>query len=182
MFTISQHKLAPPTRKLTFLDIELDTVACSMTLPQEKLHECQAVISSFLHKRRATKNQLQRLADKPGGKLNWACRVVYGGRTFLRRVLDTMTTISPGAKHRLTAPFYHEIAWWVNFLQVFNGKHLFLDDRPTVDVMTDSCSLAAGGYFGGDWFYFDFSLHNPNTKMLSLVYTRALIFYPSTSS
>ena len=59
-FTISQRKLVLPTRKLTFLGIELDTISYSMALPQEKLHECQTIVSSFLHKGRLA------------GKLNWA--------------------------------------------------------------------------------------------------------------
>ena len=58
-FTISQLKLLPPMRKVTFLGVDLDTVSCSMALPQEKLNECQTIVSSFMHKRRASKNQLQ---------------------------------------------------------------------------------------------------------------------------
>lgn len=61
-FTISQRKLVPPTRTSTFLSVELDTVPCSMVLPQEKLHDCQTIVSNFLRKRHASKNQLQRLA------------------------------------------------------------------------------------------------------------------------
>lgn len=45
-----------------------------MTLPEEKLADLHTVVSTFQRKGRATKNQLQRLA----GKLNCACRVVYG--------------------------------------------------------------------------------------------------------
>ena len=61
-FTISQRKLVPPTRTSTFLSVELDTVPYSMVLPQEKLHDCQTIVSNFLRKRHASKNQLQRLA------------------------------------------------------------------------------------------------------------------------
>ena len=43
------------------------------------------------------------------------CRVVYGGRRFLRLVLDTMNSLPLGAKHRLAPSFYHDIAWWYNF-------------------------------------------------------------------
>ena len=87
--------------------------------------------------------QLQRLA----GKLNLPCRVVYGGRTFLRRILDTMNSMSPSTKHRLTPSFYRDISWWVNFLHVFNGTQIFLNQQPTVDVMADACPLAAGGCY-----------------------------------
>ena len=61
-FTISQCKLVPPTRASTFLGVELDTVPCSMALPQEKLYDCQTIVSNFLRKWHASKNQLQRLA------------------------------------------------------------------------------------------------------------------------
>jgi len=34
-FSISQHKLVPPTQRLTFLGVQLDTVAGTMTLPAD---------------------------------------------------------------------------------------------------------------------------------------------------
>jgi len=61
------------------------------------------------------------------GKLNWACRVVYGGCTFLCRILDMMNSMSPSAKHRLTASFYRDISWWVNFTHFFMGTQIFLN-------------------------------------------------------
>ena len=95
------------------------------------------------------------------GKLNWACRVVYGSRTFLWRILDTVNSLSPSGKFRLDSTFCSDITWWVNFLKVFNGTRLFLDRSPTVDVATDACPVEAGGYFRGDWFYHNFSLDTP---------------------
>ena len=40
---------------------------------------------------------------------------------------------------------------------VFNGKCLFLDSKPLVEVQTDACYEAAGAYFGGDWLYYNFT-------------------------
>ena len=74
-FHISWHKVVGPTQHLTFLGIELDTVQQCMSLPGDKLVELQGVVHSFSKCTRASKWQLQQLA----GKLNWACRVVYGG-------------------------------------------------------------------------------------------------------
>ena len=34
-FSISQHKLVPPTQRLTFLGVQLDTVVGTMTLPAD---------------------------------------------------------------------------------------------------------------------------------------------------
>ena len=61
-------------------------------------------------------------------------------------------------KFRLDSSFRSDIARWVNFLRIFNGTRMFLDQLVTVDVSTDACPVAAGGYFGGDWFYHHFSL------------------------
>ena len=113
----------PPTQRLAFLGVEPDTMAGTITLSADKLVELHTVVLEFQNKQRASKKQLQRL----DGKLNWACRVVYGGRTFLRRILDTMNALSPSGKFRLDSSFRSDIARWVNFLRIFNGTRMFLD-------------------------------------------------------
>ena len=62
-----------------FLGILIDTISQTLSLPEDKLVELHSVVKEFLQWHRASKRQLQSLA----GKLNWACKVVYGGRTFL---------------------------------------------------------------------------------------------------
>ena len=156
-FTISQHKLVRPTQRLTFLGVELDTTNCTMSLPSGKLDELLHLVTEFQSRKRATRKQLQCLA----GKLNWACRVIYGGRTFLRRILDTINALSNTGKIRLDSEFRADISWWANFLKIFNGTKHFLNTLPTVDVVTDACPVAAGGYFRGDWFYHHFQADSP---------------------
>ena len=157
-FQISWHKVIGPTQKLVFLGVELDTLRYEMALPPGKLAELHQVVSRFRTKRRASKKQLQQLA----GKLNWACRVVYGGRTFLRRILDMMNSlVSSSAKMRLSAEFHEDVRWWHSFLKHFNGRCAFLSEQPTTDVQTDACQLAAGAYFRGDWLYLNFDVDTP---------------------
>ena len=78
-FGINWRKVVLPTQCLTFLGVLIDTVSECLSLPQEKLVDLQLFVQDFLHRHRASKRLLQSLA----GKLNWASRVVYGGRTFL---------------------------------------------------------------------------------------------------
>lgn len=61
-----------------------------------------------------------------------------------------MNAMSGTAKHKLSVSFHYDILWWDRFLHLFNSMRLFLDQQPTVDLMTDSCSLAVGAYFRGD--------------------------------
>lgn len=169
-FSISNHKVVPPTQRLTFLGVQLDTTNCSMTLPEDKLKDCYNVILNFQNKYRVTKKQLQRLA----GKLNWACRVVFGGRTFLRRIIDAMNNLPDSGRHRPPPGFSHDIAWWVQFLHTFNGTQMFLDNIPTLDVITDACPIGAGGFFRGDWFYHNFSIDSPPWEDLHITHKETL--------
>lgn len=101
------------------------------------------MVTRFLFQCRASKKQLQQLV----GKLSWACRVVYGGQTFLRRILDMLNLFqSPSAKVPLSAEFHEDIRCWHCFLHYFNGKCNFLCQSPTTDVQTDVCLVAAGAY------------------------------------
>ena len=142
-----------------------------MFLPEDKLVALQAVILDFLHWHRASKRQLQSLA----GRLNWACQVVYGGHTFLRRILDAIASLtSSSARYRLTSDFYADLLWWHHFLVVFNGKCLFLNYKPLVEVQTDACYEAAGAYFGGDWLYYNFTAESRALVDLQINYKETL--------
>ena len=102
-FEITEKKVVPPTQQLVFLGILIDTISQTLSLPEDKLVELQCVVKEFLQRCRASKRQFQSLA----GKLNWACKVVYGGRTFLQHILDAMNTlVSPAAKFLFTPQFF----------------------------------------------------------------------------
>ena len=170
-FRINWQKVVYPTQRLVFLGVLLDTVQCSMSLPEIKLMALKSYLLEFSLRHRASKRQLQVLA----GKLNWACRVVYGGWTFLRRILDLMNRLnSPNAKLRLNAEFYADLSWWISFLALFNGKCLFLDRIPTTDVQADACAFGAGAFFRGDWAYHSFVMDNPAVRDLHINYKEVL--------
>ena len=145
-FQLSLNKLVAPCQQLIFLGVLLDTIALTLSLPTPKLLELKDVVYAFLHRKRASKRQLQQLA----GRLNWACKVVYGGRTFLRRILDLMNTLpKPASQCRPTLEFHRDMTWWHEFLDVFNGKCDFHNVRPITDLQTDACS--EGRLLQGDY-------------------------------
>ena len=149
-FQISPSKVVPPCQQLTFLGIVSDTCAMELSLPQSKLEETRLLINTFLARKRATKRQLQQLA----GKLNWARRVVHGGRTSLRRILDSLNSLrSASAKFCFTPDFRKDLFWWQSFLAVFNGKRLLHSKVPIADVETDASQDAVGAFYWGDWAY-----------------------------
>ena len=93
------------------------------------------------------------------GLFNFTCSVITPGRAFLRRMVDL--TKGPQRPHhhiRLTKDVKQDIALWFRFLDHFNGKSFFLDDKwltsPNLDMYTDAAgSLGYGAIFGKRWLY-----------------------------
>ena len=89
----------------------------------------------------------------------------------MRRIIDQMNLRkSSNAKFKLNQDFYDDLAWWVSFLNVFNGKCMFLEKCPTTDVQTDVSSLATGAFFRGDWIYHAFVSDLPSIRNLHINY------------
>ncbi|KAK3746307.1 hypothetical protein QZH41_015390, partial [Actinostola sp. cb2023] len=153
------NKLGQGGRTLSaidFLGIEIDTVRRQLTLPDRKLCELRLLLNETMAKRSITKRDLQSLV----GKLNFAARVVFGGRTFLRRIIDNVNHMQRPHHHvRLNAQLRADLAWWTEFLGVFNGKTFFVESEPVQldEFSTDACPV--GG--GGDWFYINWDTDQP---------------------
>lgn len=170
-FELSSKKLVPPCQELVFLGILINCKDLTLKLPEEKLSQLRSELSLYLTRTRATKRQLQQLA----GRLNWACKVVFGGRTFLRRVLDMMNTMSSSASQcRLTPDFHRDIEWWAEFLDTFNGMCDFTTDRPITDLSTDASSTGLGAFFRGDWLYINLFADYPKLSHLHINFKEAL--------
>lgn len=157
-FAINWRKVVDPTTRIIFLGIEIDSIAMCLRLPDEKLIQVRHELSLFLHRKRASKKQLQSLA----GKLNFCASVVYGGRVFSRRIIDTINLLKEGNhKIKLSSSIKADILWWHSFMISFNGRSMLLDKQPVTSVFTDSCNLGAGAIYNGDWFYTNWKLDWP---------------------
>ena len=170
-FELNYKKLVAPTTRLVFLGIQFDTGSCELALPQEKLEDIVEVTGSFLRKSRATKRQLQSLA----GKLNFAAKVVRGGRTFLRRILDSIKQLRrPHHKVRIAKAAKQDIEWWYTFLCEFNGVVRFRDEENIVPILTDACNTAGGGFCNGDFEYVRWEVDMPEVVSLPINYKEAV--------
>jgi len=160
-FYINWNKVEGPSQSLIYLGIIINTCNLTLSLPNAKMTDFMAVVNSFATKTRASKRELDSLI----GKLNWACRVVKGGRTFLRRMIDCHNQLRKSShKLKLSADFFKDIAWWQSFMCVFNGTVSFMDNRPITSLQTDACDEGGAGYYNGDFFYVNWSLDMPHVK------------------
>ncbi|XP_061466237.1 uncharacterized protein LOC133377049 [Rhineura floridana] len=123
---LAAEKTEGPSTAITFLGIEIDTVAQCCRLPQDKLGALREKISEVVSSNKVTLATLQRLA----GQLNFACGVVAPGRAFLRRVYDAMAGLSRSYhRTRVTAALRADLTVWSTFLRDFNGVSLWRRDR-----------------------------------------------------
>ena len=166
-FTINEDKIVPPTQELTFLGIVINSKDRTLALPERKLQELRESLYSWLDKRKVTKHELQKLI----GKLNWAARVIRGGRTFLRRLIDLMGKLR--SKHhriRLNSEARADILWWYKCAQWFNGMAGFIDDvpMPSSAFTSDACLVGGAAHYGSDWFYTNWEIDYPEVANMHI--------------
>jgi hypothetical protein len=155
------HKTAGPVTCLVFLGIELDTVAMTACLPAKRLADMQHLLSTWDHTRRLVSvPELQSLI----GKLQFACKVVRPGRTYLRRLIDMLTDMERAQRQgvwgprRLSNEALADIQWWRHFIARWNGHSLIYEnewtrwDDPAFILYTDACKLGYGARHGNRWF------------------------------
>ena len=118
---VASHKTESSSCQLTFLGIQIDTVAMELSLPPDKLSRTTETVLEWTSKRVATKKQLQSFI----GTLSHAATVVTPGRTFLRCMIDTMKMRKHQHQHvRLNKDFQSDVQWWACFLQGWKGKSI----------------------------------------------------------
>jgi len=147
-------KCIGPSTRLVVLGIELDSLDQTASLPAEKLMALQELIHSWQNRRWCNRRQLESLI----GHLHHAAKVVWPGRTFLRRMLDLLCCFrTRNHPIRLSSEFQLDLQWWHDFLISWHGVSLWLFpgmSAPTdVEVTSDAAgSLGFGAFYNNEWF------------------------------
>ena len=147
-------KCIGPSTRLVVLGIELDSVAQVACLPSDKLLALQALLQSWRNRRWCTRRELESLI----GHLHHAAKVVWPGRTFLRRMINLLQCFRKRDHPiRLNSEFQLDLQWWLQFLSSWHGVYFWLfpgmSASPDLEVTSDaSGSLGFGAYFNGEWF------------------------------
>ena len=147
-------------------------------MPVEKQTEFYNFLLSFLKRKRASIKQIQSQC----GKLNWACQMVKGGRTFLRRSIDSMSSVQNRNDKVLLSPeFNADISRWINFMQVFNGTVKFIDLQKITSLQTDAFLLGGAGYYSGDFFHTHGAIDLPavQNEHINIKETAAVLIPPA---
>ena len=82
---LASNKLEEPSTSLSFLGIILDTDCMEIRLPSEKLTRMQALLQTWLPKKKASKREILSLV----GTLQHVTKVIRPGRAFVSRTYTT---------------------------------------------------------------------------------------------
>ena len=148
---VAAHKVEGPATQLTFLGIQIDSVANELSLPPAKLDRIRGTVGAWLKRKVATKRELQSLI----GLLHHAAAVVPPGRTFLRQLIDMSKRENrPCHFTRLNMLVHFDLQWWACFLEIWNGRSLLPPAYPSVSVTSDVSGSWGCGAWSSDhqWF------------------------------
>jgi hypothetical protein len=146
-------KTVGPSEVLEFLGIILDSVRMEARLPQDKLIRLTQILVEFSQRSSCTKQELLSLL----GHLNFACKVVVPGRSFISYLIGLSTTV-PGLFDTvyLNQSCRLDLQMWSRFLESWNGVYFFLDDDVTTNadfhLFTDASGVGFGVFFNNRWF------------------------------
>ena len=151
---IAHEKTVGPTQILTFLGIELDSTQMELRLPEDKIVKCVTLLQTSSRRKKMTLREIQSLI----GSLSFACVAVTPGRAFLRRLIQlTIGVKKPHFYVSLNSEARADMACWLEFLQHFNGKNMFVDEAwitsAKVQLFTDSAPYGYGAVMGSRWFH-----------------------------
>ena len=149
-FPVAAEKTEPPTTRLIFLGILIDSSLQRLELPADKLQRVQRMSLRWLHRKVCTKRELLSLL----GYLHHAATVVRPGRIFTRNLIEAARARKRLHHHvRINVKMRADLAWWAEFLSSWNGCYSFLPVTPSVTVTSDaSGSWGCGAYMGKQWF------------------------------
>ena len=149
---MAEEKTEGPATVLTFLGIEIDTREACLRLPQDKLTRLRQTTEEWAQRKSCRKKELESLI----GVLQFACKVIRPGRSFLRRLIILLSSVrSEFHMIRLNAEFRSDLKWWRSFAALWNGVALVENGSEVVALATDaSGSWGAGGWSDKRWFQF----------------------------
>ena len=146
---LAPHKTEGPDTTLTFLGIELDTLAMQARLPKDKLQTYTQSIANTIADPSLTLRQLRSII----GQLQFATKVIPAGRPFLRRLHNlTIGRTVMFQNIQLPSQAIDDLQTWLTFLEHHNGVTLITPrsgNHPS--LCSDASKSGYGAIFGSQW-------------------------------
>ena len=147
----SPEKLVPPTSRIEFLGVTLDSQMLTMEIPQDKIEDTKQELDTWLYKTKATRKEIESLV----GKLQFMGKCIKPGRIFIARLINWIRGLPRKGYNTIPLEARRDMAWWGRYLQHFNGVSIiWMHNNPEVDtvIATDASKRGFGGIAGQEYF------------------------------
>ena len=120
-FHVAFDKLIFPSRCVTYLGIEIDSVRMELRLPEGKVQKLKVLLKSILSRKRISKHELESI----GGLLSHCSHVIKGGKIFCKRVYTLYKElIQRNARFINVSDLVKlDLNWWLSLCDYFNGSN-----------------------------------------------------------
>ena len=148
----ADEKTEGPACQITYLGIEIDSSKQIIRIPNDKYNDLIEMLPFWMARRKCTKKELLSFI----GKLSFVCKVVRPGRIFLRRLIDTSTSVKKLHHHiTLNSEARADIKWWLDFLPTWNKTSIIPDPftilSSDIRLNTDASNLGFGAIYNNAW-------------------------------
>ena len=168
---VSQKTLVAPTTKAICLDVEINTVHCTIFIPEEKLTKIQDMVSEWTSKHFCSMRQLQSLL----GHLMYIQKCVKPSRFFVNRMLDLLRRNYDASSITFDHDFKRDLRRFQCFLSQYNGTS-FVDHKLIHHVVElDICLVGLGGRCGHLVYHLPIVKHYANLTIVHLEMVNILV-------
>ena len=95
----------------------------------------------------------------------------------MRRLIDRSNSLKkPWHRSQVTIEMKKDIFWWLSFMRIFNGTVPMIDCRPSTPCSIDSCKVAGGAFYQGDFVHTQWK---PEIFSLPINYLEVLALDPA---
>ena len=143
---VNPDKTEGPAQSLSFLGVQLDSVAQTVSCTPARVEELTALLRSLLRQRVITRAHAASLI----GKLSFAAQVLPGARPFMRRMSDALHQCK-SRRHstpiRIDPGFRDDLRFWAQQLHHWNGRQQWRSSRAAPFVFASDASLRGFGFY-----------------------------------
>ena len=138
---------------MVFLGILIDTVAMTLSVPQEKIDELVHKLKDIFQALFISHKQLQSVL----GLMSLVTAFVRPGRIFMSALLNILCGLPHHGKVPITSEIRTNIHWWLQFPPRYNGVSIIPPPTYSANVLfTNACITGAGSHFQEQCFHVAF--------------------------
>uniref|UniRef100_A0A1I8IMS4 Reverse transcriptase domain-containing protein n=1 Tax=Macrostomum lignano TaxID=282301 RepID=A0A1I8IMS4_9PLAT len=134
-FTVNWAKCQRPSKMMTFLGVELDTVKGLKRLSNEKVEKLLEQLDEIAAKDRISKQGLQQII----GRLVWASLVIECGRPFYQYLSSRSNSLTVGQQDEVYAALRSQLRWWKSALLAQRWKTFWFNGDFDAAIESDAC-------------------------------------------